>query len=91
LDKQLGKIAGTCLFEVRMFEKLIARLTGKPVSNRYAIQIGGQEAGQLNIPDATIIESWENGDGSVILIMESSQDLRPLAHVIPGVHGIQRV
>jgi hypothetical protein len=74
-----------------MFEKLIARLTGNPVSNRYAIQIGAQEATQLNIPDATIIESWENADGSVIFIMESSQDLRPLANVIPGVHGIQRV
>jgi|tagenome__1003787_1003787.scaffolds.fasta_scaffold20366667_1 hypothetical protein len=74
-----------------MFERLLSCLTGKPISNRYAVQVGSEEADRLYIPEATIIESWENGDGSVMFIMECDQDLRSLAGDKPGIYGIQRV
>jgi hypothetical protein len=75
----------------RMLTKLKSLLLGRNSSVRYAVQVSEEEADRIVIPQATIIESWENGDGTVMFIMESERDLRPLANELRGVYGIQRV
>ena len=58
---------------------------------RYAILVGAAEADRLDFPDATIIESWEQPDGSVMMIVESDTDIAVAAARLPGVRGVEKM
>lgn len=57
-------------------------------TRRYAIEVDGQHADSFDIPGTEICESWENGDGSVMFVMQSRADLRATAAKMRGVRRV---
>jgi hypothetical protein len=74
------------LFRLRQF-----RSSAKPTPSRYAILVGAEEADDVDFPEANIVESWEQPDGSVMMIVESQNDLSASAARVPGVRGIEKM
>jgi len=58
---------------------------------RYAVQVGSEQADDFNIPEAKIVESWQNPDGSRMIILESKEDLRAVMGGLPGVERVQKI
>ena len=68
--------------------RLIRKFFGGNQPRRYAIEVDGRHADSFDIPGTEICESWENGDGSVMFVMQSSEDLRSTAANMQGVRRV---
>jgi hypothetical protein len=55
---------------------------------KYAVEVDGRHADSFHIPGTEICESWENGDGSVLFVMQSREDLRTTAGRMQGVRRV---
>jgi hypothetical protein len=68
--------------------RLIRRFFGGDQPKKYAIEVDGRHAESFEIPGTEICESWENGDGSVMFVMQSREDLRSTAAKMQGVRRV---
>jgi hypothetical protein len=68
--------------------RLIRKFFGGNQPKKYAIEVDGTHADSFDIPGTEICESWENGDGSVMFVMQSREDLRATAGKLQGVRRV---
>lgn len=68
--------------------RLIRKFFGGNHPKRYAVEVDGGHADSFDIPGTEICESWENGDGSVMFVMQSREDLRATAGRMQGVRRV---
>ena len=57
-------------------------------TKKYAIEVDANHVDGFAIAGTRICDSWENGDGSVVFILQSRKDLRCVAKAITGVRGV---
>ena len=68
--------------------RLIRKFLGGNQPRKYAIEVDGMHADSFAIPGTEICESWENGDGSVMFVMQSRDDLRATVGKMQGVRRV---
>ncbi len=69
----------------------LIRPSTKRSANRYAILVSAEEADRLDFPEGNIIESWEQSEDSVMMIVESEADISTSAAQLPGVRGVEKM
>ena len=68
--------------------RLVLDFFGRLRARRYAIEVDADYVETFEVPGTKIFDSWENGDGSVVFVVQSRWDVRPLAENIKGVRGV---
>ena len=71
--------------------RFVRGLVGGSRVKKYAVEVDADRADAFDIVGAKMCESWENGDGSISFIYESSEDLRVVAEALPGVRRVNRM
>jgi len=76
---------------VNLFRRLKFLASPQRAGKRYAVQVGSEQADDFEVPEAKVVESWQNPDGSRMIILESKEDLRAVVGGLPGVERIQKI
>jgi len=71
--------------------RFVRDLLGGSRAKRYAVEVDANHADSFDIPGVKICESWQNGDGSVLFVLESQDDLCAIAEGIEGVRHISQM
>jgi len=61
-------------------------LVARARSRRYAVEVDAGYIEEFKVPGAEICDASENGDGSMVFVLRSQEDLRP---VIANMEGIE--
>jgi hypothetical protein len=69
----------------------LRKLFGANRSKKYAVEVEKDFAESFKLADAQVKESWQNDDGSVVFILESSHDIREAAEKTLGVRAVSTV
>jgi len=63
-------------------------LVARARSRKYAVEVDAGYIEEFRVPGAEICDSWENGDGSMVFVLRSQEDLRPVIANMEGIRGV---
>ena len=58
-------------------------------TRKYAIEVNADHADEFDLPEAQICDSWENGDGSVVFVIQSRTGVAALTRTMEGVRSVR--
>ena len=73
-----------------MYQKMRSSIRGWGIRT-YAIVVASEYADDFGIPGTEICDRWDNGEESVIFVVQSKKELRGLSEIVKGVIGITRM
>ena len=70
------------------FGRWVLELFARPRVRKYAVEVDAAYVEEFDVPDAEICDAWENGDGSIVFVLQSQKDLRPVIANMEGIRGV---